>query len=353
LGKTGQTLRFTPHETKEVDLKVMEGEERPDNTYPLSVLFDAGQDGKVPHQEQMHVNVISKRHIEVDGQLGDWKDVIPQPVSARGIKPSLTEKAWLPFGEFDEQTEVGVTIAYLAYDDDYFYFAARVMDKTSYEGNLRFETRDDDQYYYPKASYEVKEDGTRIEHIWPEGVRQFSYRKHPDLPSGIGTDNVQIAFNVVPIDQKPWYSHPQGTMPRFMAYWDTDYEYALNRVSEKHGGGTEIWRLKAPGIPPKHYYPRQPRAPVDGGPVKDGELIIRREDNTRIVEAAIPWSEIPMVKHRLDRGQRVKFSFRVNDNEGPAYELAAGRSVSRDNFMAFHNDWVTSWANEVEFAFEE
>ncbi len=30
-------------------------------------------------------------------------------------------------------------------------------------------------------------------------------------------------------------------------------------------------------------------------------------------------------------------------------ELAAGRSVSKDNFWAFHNDWVTHWANEVEF----
>ena len=58
------------------------------------------------------------------------------------------------------------------------------------------------------------------------------------------------------------------------------------------------------------------------------------------------------MKQRLDDSQLIKFSFRVNDNDGPSYELAAGRSVSKDNFMAFHNDWVTSWANEVAFEFE-
>ena len=352
LEQAEQTLSFEPHETKEIELKVAGGEERADNTYPLSVIFDAGVDGSAPHKEGMHVNLISKRQISVDGDLNDWMDVIPQPVWAEGITPSLTEKAWLPFEEFDQQTGTGMTTAYLAYDDNYFYFAARIADNTPYEGNLRFETRDDDQYYYPEISHEVKKDGAIVQHVWPEGVRRFSYRKHPDLPSGMGTDNVQIAFNVIPLDQKPWYSHPPGTMPRFMAYWDTDYEYALNQVSEAHGGGTEIWRLKAPGVPHKHYYPRQSIAPVDGGPVKDGQLIIKREGNTRIVEAAIPWSEMPLVKQRLDNSQLIKFSFRVNDNDGPSYELAAGRSVSKDNFMAFHNDWVTSWANELAFEFE-
>ena len=35
-----------------------------------------------------------------------------------------------------------------------------------------------------------------------------------------------------------------------------------------------------------------------------------------------------------------------------AFELAAGRSVSKDNPLTFHNDWSTHWANEVEFGFE-
>jgi hypothetical protein len=104
-------------------------------------------------------------------------------------------------------------------------------------------------------------------------------------------------------------------------------------------------------MPRKHFYPRQPSAPIDGGPVSGAKLVIRRDGNTRIVEAAIPWGEIPRVQECMLRGQTVKFSYRVNNNAGPAMELAAGRSVSKENAMAFHDDWTTHWANEIEFAF--
>lgn len=50
-------------------------------------------------------------------------------------------------------------------------------------------------------------------------------------------------------------------------------------------------------------------------------------------------------------GQTVKFSFRVN-NGADAFELSAGRSVSKQNFLSFHNDWSTHWANELEFGVE-
>ena len=38
---------------------------------------------------------------------------------------------------------------------------------------------------------------------------------------------------------------------------------------------------------------------------------------------------------------------------GPAYELAAGRSASKENFLAFHNDWATHRATEIEFGWEK
>jgi hypothetical protein len=106
-------------------------------------------------------------------------------------------------------------------------------------------------------------------------------------------------------------------------------------------------------MPRKHFYPRQPKAPHDGGPVQGAQLAMRREGNTRIVEAAIPWGEMPDVKRRLDAGATVKFSFRANNNAGPALELAAGRSVSKSNPLTFHDDWSTHWSNEIEFAFEK
>ncbi|NLH97888.1 MAG: hypothetical protein GX446_00155 [Chthonomonadales bacterium] len=340
-------ISLQPHQTLAVVSKVASGSPSPDNAYPLRAVFDAGLDGRTEHEETLRVNVLDRRAVTVDGKLDDWRDALPYTVTAAaGIGTSLTERAYLPFMPFEQGATGGMATAYTAYDERYFYFAAKLADATPWPGGVRYETRDDDAYFYPAKCY-TRED--RKELVWPAGVRRFSYRKDPDLPSGNGTDNVQLAFNVLPPEEKPWLPYPPGTMPGFMTYMDTDYEFALNQVAEQYGGGTEIWRLAAPGIPRKHYYPRQPKAPVDGGPVKNGKLAMRREGNMRIVEAALPWSEIPHVKKRVDAGLTIKFTFRVNDNAGPALELAGGRSVSREGMPTFHNDWTSHWANELEF----
>ena len=341
------TYAVAAHETVRVSIPVVGGSPTPDNTYPLKVTFDAGADGRAEHEETLHVNLIERRTITVDGKLDDWRGALPYAVGdSEGITAGLTERAYLPFMPFDTPATSGVAAAYVAYDDRYFYFAAKIADTTLWRGGVRYETRDDDAYFYPEKCY-TREDRTEL--VWPSGVRRFSYRKDPDLPSGNGTDNVQIAFNVLPSEAKPWTPYPPGTMPGFMTYMDTDYEFAFNEVAPAYGGGTEIWRLAAPGIPRKHYYPRQPKAPVDGGPVKQGKLSMRREGNARFVEAAIPWSEIPEVKKRVDARQPIKFTYRINDNAGPALELAAGRSVAREGMPTFHNDWTSHWANELEF----
>jgi len=189
------------------------------------------------------------------------------------------------------------------------------------------------------------------EKAWPQGVPHFSYRKGYDLPSGADPhDNVEIAFNV--IDNKPWLDEPPGTLPRFITYWDTDYEFALNKVAPAYGGGFEIWRLKAPGIPLKHFFPREPKSPIDGGPVHDGQLTVDYRGGVRYVEAAIPWHEIPEVRERIVAGKTIKFSCRINRTNGEARELATERSVSKINTFTFHNYWETHWSNEVEFGAE-
>ena len=528
-----QEIRLEAGETREIAAKLNGGIARQDNRYPLHVEFDAGRDGKAVHDEDMHANVISRRTIAVDGNLDDWQGVVPQTLAAAGIGANLTEKAWLPFTDFHESDPQGLATGYLAYDADNFYFAARIPDRTPDAGMVRFETRDDNQYFYPETSLRIDENATfakmdrtvenrdfhrqslarpeggdrshtvwdsvattlgfrldlpagsphqvafyflswdplgrhsvnfeitdaatgkvldrqtlkdfgdgkyvvydlagsvritiastnwlkgvlsgiffdptktsepapgasarfiRIDDQtlgdwqgkygvdgceiagspsklpsyaqvtfqselikqplrWPDGVRRFSYRQRPDLPAGgpESHDNVQIAFNVLPDDQKPWLSSPPGTPRHWMMYWDTDYEYALNEVAPQYGGGTEVWRLQVPGMPRKHFYPRQPASSFDG-PVKNARLVMRRESDTRIVEAALPWSEIPDVKRRLDAGQTIKFDFRVNDNGGPSRELATGRSISKQNSITFHNDWQTHWSNELEFGFEK
>jgi len=334
-----QNLSLHGQESREVFVTVTGGQATPDNNYKLRATFEDSEGGAVSHAELTHVNYIAKRTVTLDGDLGDWDGVIPQ-TGAQRVGISETEKAYLPFKNWDSQTGGGAVTARLAYDEGFLYFAARVP---KMDGLPRFETRKDDDYFYPDK---VISKGKEL--TWPAGVRHYSYRKDFEVPSGNGKHNVQIAFNVISPEKKDHLQYPPGTMPRFCAYFDTDYEFALNQVGESYGGGTEIFCLQRPGMMRKHFFPRQPRAPEDGGPVKGTAKLVVKGD---ILECAIPWGAMPEVKQRLAAGQTIKFSFRVNDG-GNAFELAAGRSVSKDNCFAFHNDWATHWANEVEFGFE-
>ncbi len=345
------------NETKEIEVKIAGGKAEESNSYPLSVEIETSK-GRAVLYEDLHCNVISKKTINVDGNLGDWEGSLPQLVlSPEGSVPSLTEAAWYPFKSFDKTVSKGVATGFVAADDQYFYFASKVADDTPEDGMMRIETRDDDQFYYPDKSYSIeKVDGKekRVDHVWPEGVRHYSYRKDPFLPAGNAQpwcDNVQIAFNVLPPEMKLYDIMSPGTMPGFVNYQCTDYEFALNPIAPKYGGGTEIWKLNAPELPHKHYYPRQNKA--DGeGPVKDGKLVVRRDGNTIITECAIPWTQMPWVKKRLDAGQTVKFSFRSNNNvNGTCMELSRMRSVSKSG-PSFMVDWVEHWSNELEFGLE-
>ena len=334
-----QNLSLRGQESREVFVTVTGGQPVPDNNYKLTATFEESEGGTVNHVEVAHVNCIAKRTITLDGDLGDWEGVVPQ-TGAQRVGTSKTEKAYLPFKNWGHQSGGGAVTAWMAYDERFFYFAARVP---SMEGLPRFETRNDDDYFYPEK---VISKGKEL--AWPAGVRHYSYRKDFEVPSGNGKHNVQIAFNVIPPEKKDHLQYPPGTMPRFCTYFDTDYEFALNQVGESYGGGTEIFCLQRPGMMRKHFFPRQPRVPEDGGPVKGAAKLVVKGD---ILECAIPWGAMPEVKQRLAAGQTIKFSFRVNDGVN-AFELAAGRSVSKDNCFAFHNDWATHWANEVEFGFE-
>ncbi len=203
---------------------------------------------------------------------------------------------------------------------------------------IRFGTRDDDSYFYPDK---VTEKGQEFD--WPTGVPHFTYRKDPDLPAD---HNVQIAFNVIPEDQKgEMMPFPVGTMPHYCAFPDTDYEFALNKWNE---GGSEIFCLARPGVPRKTFYPREPRSPIDGGPVGGKAKLVFKGN---VLECAIPWTEMPEVHAALAEGKTIKFTLR--SNEDGVVELAAGRSVSKANPLTFHQDWKVHWANELEFGVEK
>lgn len=352
-----ERIEISPRQELELRLPVS-GPPRADNTYPLVAVFDAGPHGVAVHYEPLHVNVVSRRTVTVDGALEDWSGTLPQTVvSDEAATRTLAEAAWLPFETFEPGGSGGFATAWLAYDEAFFYAAFRIADATPEPGTLRFSERDDDAFFYPEVSFEAK-DGPRVEHRWPEGVRRFSYRCRPVLPAGCRSpdfDNVQIAFNVLPPEEKGLSAsvvrlpgRPAGFIPGSC----TDHEYALNHVAPEHGGGFEVWRLTHPTLPRKHFYPRQPKAPNEGA-VEGARMVTAYREGFRITEAAIPWTEMPAVKAAVDAGRTVKFSYRVNHGGGgPTLELARQRSVSRTSSLAFHVDWAEHWANELEFAFE-
>jgi hypothetical protein len=348
-------VALAPRECKTLELKIVGGAPEPSNLYALNLALDFGADGLALHDEIVRCNVIARRTIAVDGKLDDWKDILPQTILGDGtVSSNVQAAAWWPNQPFPKEAKKGLASVYLAYDERALYVAAKIADDTPHAGTFRMTTRDDDQFFYPEKCF-VQDERTKQlkEMTWPAGVRRYSYRTWASLPCGNAPDldNLQIGFNVLSDDEKPWYPAAPGTWKGFADYWTTDYEFALNAVAEAYGGGTEIWRLRYPGMPDKHFYPRQPKSKLDGP--AQGKLTIRREEGMRIVECELPWSEIPAVKKKLDAGEPIKFSFRVNDNAGVGcLELARWRSVSRRSFPAFKADWIEHWANEVEFGWE-
>jgi len=126
----------------------------------------------------------------------------------------------------------------------------------------------------------------------------------------------------------------------------------MHRVADEAGGGTELFRLETPRIPRKHFYPRQPSHPEQGA-VVEAQLEVVYRDGMRIVEAAIPWQAIPTVRARMEAGESISFSYRVNHGStAPTMELAMDRSAAEGISRAFNPDWRTSYPNVLRFQWE-
>lgn len=78
----------------------------------------------------------------------------------------------------------------------------------------------------------------------------------------------------------------KGTMPRYIGYKCTDYEYALNTVAPEYGGGFEIWRMLVPVCRENTSILKPAKSSFDGA-VKDGKLITTREGTRLYYECAI------------------------------------------------------------------
>jgi len=390
----GQTLALRFH--------VDRAEPDPANAYRFSYDF-VSDAGRARWQETLHA-LVARRHTKrIDGRLDDWEADLGVLVDAKDEKVDPTERAWMPFLKARETRPDGsFAEVKLAWDDRFLYVAASVNNPTDSAGHQRLQrgTWDEDQYFRGPADDRVCERLRPFEKFVTADLRRSDvagklkadpkwpdYRQllagDPDANAAVQTGAARAyvegrrrnrqatyadaahVYKKVPWTEFPWSGDtfqfsldlvdgyafnmkldtdrvPYG----FHAMPDADYEYAAYACTD---GGTELWRVLAPGVPRGHHYPRQPRARHDQGPVAGGELAVRRDGKATVYELALPWTEMKLASvpwkslgatpWRPEPGRTFGFLFRVNNNKGPALTFGADKSATKTNGLSLHPYW--------------
>ncbi len=397
----------------ELRFDVEQAKPDPTNAYLFSYDFvsDAGRAG---WKESLHALAARRHTKKIDGRLDDWRDDIGVLVDAKLQKVDPTERAWMPFLKArDARPDGSFAEVKLAWDDRFLYLAASVNDPTDYAGHQRLQHGkwEEDQYFRSAADDRVcerlrpfekfvtadmrrKEVAEKLEADpkWPEYRRLLANDADANAAVQTGAARAYIesrrrdpnasfadarhVYKKVPWTEFPWSGDtfqfsldlidgyffnmkpdtdrvPYG----FHAMPDADYEYAAYACTD---GGTELWRILAPGVPRGHHYPRQPRAKYDQGPVAGGKLAVRRDGKTTVYEVALPWAEMKLDSvpwksletepWRPEPGQTFGFLFRANNNEGPALAFGADKSATKTNGLSLHPYWQANPSCTVRWA---
>ena len=392
-------VKLDAGQTLTLRLPIAEARPAPANAYPFGFEF-AGECGKASWNEALHVLVARRGTKAIDGKLDDWAGDLGVLVDAKLQKVDPTERAWMPFLQAaDAQPDGSFAETRLAWDDRFLYVAARVHDPSDSPGHQRLATRDEDQYFRGAADDAVCESLRPFEKFvradlrnkdvaarMKAGPQWGEYEKylaaHADAAAAVKSNAARAYFEARARDPKatfadashvykkvPWTEFPWSgdtlqlgfdvldghfhnmtpdtdRVPEgFHAMPDTDYEFAAYRCLD---GEAELWRVLAPGLPRGHYYPRQPRAKLDQGPVAAGKCVVTRQGRTTVYELAIPWAELKRWPPKA--GQTFGFLFRVNNNDGPKLTFGADKSAVKTNGLSLHPYWEAKPSCGVRWA---
>ena len=390
-------VTLTAGQSLDVAMAVVHARVAPTNVYPFRYRF-ASPVGDARWSENLHVLVAVHTTIKINGDVSLWKNIPGVMHGCQQQQAWFADHRWLPFAmEAAKYPRKSFAQVKLAWDKNYFYVLARVNDAPAYPGHLRLATRNDDRYFrsakddaycqslkpyakfvlaaawntplivpsalrkdplfgayekflatHPQAKAEVATGAAEVfikarkmnpKASFAQATYVYKVNPHVDLP-WVG-NTLQFALHVLPgYNARDMILDTQQVPAGFHAMPDTDYEYALYAC---RGGGSELWRLLAPGVPRGFYWPRQPRAKHDQGRVVGAQHLVRRDGNVTIYEAAIPWTELSQWHPRA--GHTFGFTFIVNRYEGAeagfdnvAHAIAFGdnKSVTKLNGLTLH-----------------
>lgn len=321
------------------------------NHYPIAVTAQ-GHHGITTLTETINQAVVVRGTPKaIDGDLSEWDAFNPVPVfldKNQNFATGVLAYQKLPFEEESARDAKAYFVqAEAMYDDQYFYFAAKVNDPTE---NRRESVVYGERYHtFP----------------WPN---QHLYMGAPEM-TGVTGDTIDLGFNTNDDNTRLWnYLMPNDPLYRVYPWPDTDFEFEVypvkynERADEymKHywQGNTpwvypesEVWRLWDPKMLFRHHaYPfNPPTRAYDQGLAPGAKSVVRRVGNVWIYEVAIPWAQIWELKPAP--GSIFKFAFYTRDNSSHGLEYAYRKSVSVLNH-SFHPTWEQFYSNDTQWGFE-
>ena len=357
-----------PGETVDLSFAVAKTQSLPINRYPF-VITAMTDKGKAELKEELSATLLVKGTPPLEGKAEDWQKLGALLVYLAGSTTpadSFLQYA-MPFLNLQEQNDSDYVVQFMGmWDEKNFYVLADIKDSTE---RLR-----------PSM-----EKGTwYVMHAAPN---QWEYWGQYLFPPGGGGDTLDFCFNVLPYGEKQIANYPPAAQKTLASKWRVniaDYEYSLylgkqNKLAPddyrkaveelKQSGKSnvalrppqlveigppvpEVWRLMAPGLMRHGYLPTSPRAARDQGVVPGAELKVTREGNVWHYRAAIPWSELELVKPLAMEGRSVKFSFLgKNDGRTAVSWSNATRSIARAGQEIMHPTFELNWSPDTEWGF--
>jgi hypothetical protein len=260
-----------------------------DNIYPIEikVISDAG--------EYTRTQVIQRALFQygrkvVDGNLDDWQNVKPVVIDSDMLKKGveLTQYLFNPHLSVpDEKTAVDARVAakiYTAFDDEYVYIAAEVLEDTllNAAGNAAL----------------VNNVETGFSRGMPGGLNHPRYTGDM-LMFGFGFRDRVPGFGRQMSDPLAWKGQ----------FYDTDYLYLAYKSTE----GNLLIRQWGADTQRQNGFQTDPVAWIGG--IEGAQIIIAREpaSRTTVYEIAIPRTELALFN---EKEKSLRFGFVLINNEG-------------------------------------